>query len=233
LRWHENWPPTDATSRWSDVADEIGARTGRRVVGCAFDLCRPDAAEALVARAVEALGRLDILVSCASEFKRGDLLSLSDEDWETGFGAMVFGAFRVVKAAWPHLKAVRGRIVMIAGVFALKPPAAGALPGVLAASVLNFTKSAAELGLRDGIAVNCVLPGPITGRRMDENLTRFAEQRGLGREAALQAYADQFGIERLGTPEDVATAIAFLASPAAEFIRGAGLLVDGGLLRSI
>jgi 3-oxoacyl-[acyl-carrier protein] reductase len=118
-------------------------------------------------------------------------------------------------------------------VFAYKPPAGGALPGALAAAVLNFTKSAADLGLRDGIRVNCILPGPIAGRRLDENLTRLMTERGLSHEAALAAYAKQLGIARVGAPEDIAAAIGWLVSPAAEFIRGASLVLDGGGLRML
>ena len=219
-----------SANRLSDIAKDI-EQSG---TAC-FHFCSgprdPNTADTLVSAASAAAGRLDVLACCAGEFKRGDLLSLTQEDWENGFSAMFFGAVNVVRAAWPHLKATRGRIVMISGVFAHKPPAAGALPGALAAAVLNFTKSAAELGLRDGVSVNCVLPGPIAGRRLEENLDRLSAERDLSRADAAKTYARNLGIERVGTPEDVAEAIAFLVSPAAEFIRGSSLVVDGGSLR--
>jgi len=215
------------------TAAHIERASSRRVWPLAHDLREPDAADALVKDAIAAAGRIDVLACCAGEFKRGDLLTLSADDWQAGFGAMFFGAVNAVRASWPHLKKVRGRVVMIAGVFAYKPPAAGALPGALAAAVLNFTKSSGELGLRDGIAVNCVLPGPIAGRRLDENLTRLMASRGLSHDEALDAYAKQLGIERVGTPEDVAEAVAFLVSPKADFVRGASLVVDGGSLRAL
>jgi 3-oxoacyl-[acyl-carrier protein] reductase len=220
-----------SADRLADVATRIEQSCTRRVFTFAQDLREPGAADALVSSAAAAAGRLDVLACCAGEFKRGDLLSLTPQDWEDGFGAMFFGAVKVVRNAWPHLKTTRGRVVMISGVFAHKPPAAGALPGVLAAAVLNFTKSAADLGLRDGISVNCVLPGPIAGHRLDENLNRLSAERGLPRAEAAQVYARNLGIERVGKPEDVAEAIAFLVSPAAEFIRGSSLVVDGGSLR--
>jgi 3-oxoacyl-[acyl-carrier protein] reductase len=222
-----------SAEKLESVARHLVRTTGRRVWPLACDLRARGGGEALVTQAIEKAGHIDALACCAGEFKRGDLLALSEEDWEAGFGAMFFGAVKAVRAAWPHLKATRGSVVMIAGVFAYKPPAGGALPGALAASVLNFTKSAAELGLRDGIRVNCVLPGPIAGRRLDENLTRLMAERGLSHEEALGAYAKQLGIARVGTPEDVAAAIAWLVSPAAEFIRGASLVLDGGGLRML
>jgi 3-oxoacyl-[acyl-carrier protein] reductase len=219
-----------SVDRLSNAAKGV-ERLGSCVFTFAQDLREQGAAETLVSSAIAAAGRLDVLVCCAGEFKRGDLLSLTPQDWEDGFGAMFFGAVNVVRASWPHLKVARGRIVMISGVFAHKPPAAGALPGVLAAAVLNFTKSAADLGLRDGISVNCVLPGPIAGHRLDENLERLAAERGLPRAEAEKLYARNLGIERVGKPEEVAEAISFLVSPSAAFVRGSSLVVDGGNLR--
>jgi len=222
-----------STERLDGVARRITQATGRRVWPLACDLRVRGGGRSLVEGAVEKAGRIDVLACCAGEFRRGDLLALEEEDWEAGFGAMFFGAVKAVRAAWPHLRESQGSVVMIAGVFAYKPPAHGALPGALAAAVLNFTKSAAELGLRDGVRVNCVLPGPIAGRRLDENLTRLMAERGLSHADALAAYAKQLGIARVGTPEDVASAIAFLVSPSATFIRGASLVLDGGGLRML
>jgi NAD(P)-dependent dehydrogenase (short-subunit alcohol dehydrogenase family) len=219
--------------RLRDVAADAEKVSGRRAWTLAKDLREPGAADVLIDQTVDAAGRLDVLACCAGEFKRGDLLALSAADWQDGFATMFFGAVNTVRAAWPHLKKTRGRIVMISGVFAYKPPAGGALPGALAAAVLNFTKSSAELGLRDGISVNCVLPGPIAGRRLDENLAGLMKERGLSHTDALRAYAQRLGIERIGTPEDVADAVAFLASPTADFMRGASLVVDGGSLRML
>lgn len=215
------------------LAKAMQDETGRRVVACPGDLSDPATPSMIVDRTVDQLGRLDILVTSAAQFRQGDVLQLSPEDWTDGFAAMFFGAVAAVKAAWPHLAAARGHIVMVSGVFAIRPSARAALPSAIAAAVQNFAKSTAELGLPQGISVNCVLPGPIDGRRLDEQLSRFAAERGLSRELALQAYAERFGIERIGRPEDVAKLIGFLTDPANGYLRGASVVIDGGISRAV
>jgi 3-oxoacyl-[acyl-carrier protein] reductase len=211
--------------------DAVAARIGNGAIGCSHDLRDPAEAQALVDEVVAKLGRLDVLVGVAGQFKRGDLTQVTPKDWQDGFAMMFFGMVYAVTAAWPHLKASRGHVVLTSGVFAHQPPATGSIPGALAGAVHNFSKSTAELGLKDGVTVNCILPGPIAGRRMDENLVKFAAERGLDREAALAAYAERFGIERVGKPEDVAEVVAFLTSPGAAFVKGASIVIDGGVTR--
>jgi 3-oxoacyl-[acyl-carrier protein] reductase len=138
-----------------------------------------------------------------------------------------------ITQAWPHLVAARGHVVTVSGLFAVQPSARGALPSAIAGALLNFTKTTAEIGLRDGVSVNSVLPGPTEGRRLRENLRAHPDYQGLDDAAFFRAYAKRFGIERLGRPEDVAELVAFLTSDKARHIRGASIVLDGGFSRLI
>jgi 3-oxoacyl-[acyl-carrier protein] reductase len=216
-----------------NVAASIAAVGTNRVAGFAADLADARAASQLIDDVIREFGRLDILIAAAGAFKHGDFLSLSADDWTDGFAAMFFGTVNVVTAAWPHLVVRRGKLVTVTGLFAVQPSARGALPSAIAGALLNFTKTTAEIGLRDGVSVNSVLPGPTEGHRQRENLRARLEYQGLDDDALFKAYAKRFGIERLGRPEDVADLVAYLTSETAHHIQGASIVVDGGFSRLI
>jgi len=120
----------------------------------AIDLREPEAPQRLVDFAVAQYGRLDIVVNNAGATKRGDFLALSDEDWLDGFALKFFGAVRVTRAAWPHLKATRGSVLNIAGVGGRTPGPQFSIGGSVNAAMMALTKSLADAGLADGIQVN-------------------------------------------------------------------------------
>ena len=213
------------------LAEAASAIAGAR--SYAGDLAQPAAAEKLVGDVVRDFGRLDIVVGSAGAFRHGEFLSLTPTDWTEGFAAMFFGTVNVVTQAWPHLVAARGHLVTVTGLFAVQPSARGALPSAIAGALLNFTKTTAEIGLRDGVSVNSVLPGPTEGHRQRENLRARADYQGLDDEALFSAYAKRFGIERLAKPEDVADLVAYLTSDKARHIQGASIVIDGGFSRLI
>ena len=217
------------TARSKSALDKVASSiVGDRIGAYPCDLTQASDVEQLVRDVVRDFGRLDILVASAGSFGHGDFLTLKPSDWTDGFAAMFFGTVNAVTQAWPHLVATRGHVVTVSGLFAVQPSARGALPSAIAGALLNFTKTTAEIGLRDGVSVNSVLPGPTEGRRLRENLRAHPDYQGLDEEAFFRAYAKRFGIERLGKPEDVAELIAFLTSDKARHIRGASIVLDGG-----
>ena len=220
-------------SRLDDAAASIRAHGAGRAVGFAADLGEPDSASQLIEDVVRDFGRLDMVIAAAGAFKHGDFLSLKPADWTDGFAAMFFGTVRAVTAAWPHLVAARGHLVTVTGLFAVQPSARGALPSAIAGALLNFTKTTAEIGLRDGVSVNSVLPGPTEGHRQRENLRARPEYQGMDDDALFRAYAKRFGIDRLARPEDVAELVAYLTSDKAHHIQGASIVLDGGFSRLI
>lgn len=220
-----------SSDRIARAAEEVRSASGQEVLSCPADLRNRAAAGDVIARVVAHFGRLDVLVAAAGAFKHGDFLSLAPDDWADGFEAMFFGTVRAVTAAWPHLAHAQGHVVTVTGLFAVQPSARGALPSAIASALLSFTKTTAEIGLRDGVSVNSILPGPTEGARQRDNLRARPDYAGLDDAAMFKAYARRFGIERLARPDDVAQAVAFLTSEGARQIQGASLVIDGGFSR--
>jgi len=199
----------------------------------AADLRVPEAAARVVEDAAARFGRLDLLVNCAGATRRGDFLALDDEAWADGYALKLFGAVRLVRAAWPRLKAAGGAVVNIAGVGGRVASADFAIGGSVNAALMNFTKALADRGVADGVRVNCVNPGSIRTDRLAGRIRALGRERGLDDAAAARALAAETGVARFGEPEEIAAAVAFLASGQAAYLQGAILDADGGWVRAV
>ncbi|HYO78188.1 MAG TPA: SDR family oxidoreductase, partial [Thermoanaerobaculia bacterium] len=186
-----------------------------------------------VAAAIEAFGRLDLLVNNAGATQRGDFLELTDETWADGFALKFFGAMRCCRAAWPHLVATRGAIVNISGVGGRTGSAEFTIGGSVNAAVLNLTKALADRGIKDGVRVNAINPGSIATERLTVRMRKVAAETGVDVSAAAERMAASLRVARFGEPAEVGRAVAFLASPQAAYCQGAILDVDGGQTRTL
>src|SRR6058998_2688889 len=130
-------------------------------IAVSLDLRLPDSAGQLVSSALSAFGTIDILVNNAGATKRGEFERLSEEDWADGFALKFFGAVRLTRAAWPHLKQQSGSVINIAGVGGRTPGPQFAIGGSVNAALLSFTKALADVGVRDGVQVNAINPGSV------------------------------------------------------------------------
>ncbi|MBD0272980.1 MAG: SDR family oxidoreductase [Acetobacteraceae bacterium] len=199
----------------------------------ATDLRVPEAAVRVVEDAAARFGRLDVLVNCAGATRRGDFLALDDEAWADGYALKLFGAVRLIRAAWPHLEAARGAVVNIAGVGGRVASADFAIGGSVNAAVMNLTKALADRGVADGVRVNCVNPGSIRTDRLSGRIRALGRERGLDDATAARTLAAETGVARFGEPEEIAAVVAFLASEQAAYMQGAILDADGGWVRAV
>ena len=206
-----------------DCAEELAAQLsaeGCRVMVCQADVADKDAVDAMV-RSVEAtFGPVSLLVNNAGIAGQCLFQDVTPELWRRYFGVNVDGAYHTIHAALPHmLHEHEGCIINISSIWGLRGASCEATYSATKHALIGLTRSlAAELG-PTGIRVNCVAPGVIRTDMLDalpaEALPMLAQDTPLG---------------RLGTPEDIAHAVAFLADEKASFITGQVLTSDGGFL---
>jgi 3-oxoacyl-[acyl-carrier protein] reductase len=199
----------------------------------AVDLRKPESAEQVVAETIRCFGKIDLLVNNAGATRRGDFLALTDEEWKDGFDLKFFGAMRLSRAAWPYLQASEGRIINIIGVGGRSGSAEFTIGGTVNAALMNLTKALADRGVRDGVRVNAVNPGSIATERLQIRIRNYARDKNITVEEASRQLPQEMKIARFGDPDEIARAVAFLASPQASYIQGTILDVDGGATRAL
>lgn len=190
---------------------------GARAIAVQGDLTDPAAATAVVAATVEAFGRIDVLVNNSGYITRASLAELTPQVLAHEFAINTFAPVYLSQACLPHFPAEGGAIVNISSNLAISPMA-----GALAYSAAKAALDALTIGMfkdlgKRGIRVNSVAPGP-TRTGMSADMSPEAEQ----------GIASKTPLGRFGEPEDIADVVAFLASPAARWITGEVIMVDGG-----
>ena len=187
--------------------------------GRVLDVTGEGAIEALVDGIAKDIGPVSILVNNAGITRDNLLMRMKDEDWQAILDTNLTSVYRTSKAVMrAMMKARRGRIINIASVIGVTGNAGQANYAAAKAGIIAFSKSLArEVGSR-GITVNVVAPGFI-----DTDMTRDLPAEGK------VAMLTQIALGRLGKPSDIAAAVAFLASPAAAYVTGETLHVNGGM----
>jgi 3-oxoacyl-[acyl-carrier protein] reductase len=199
------------------VVGEVEARGGK-ALGAIADVADEAAVERMAAATIERFGRIDILVNNAAGRPEKALEAMSLADWRGVLATILDGAFLTVKAALPHLKqSGAGAIINIGGVSGHVGTKHRAHVVTAKAGLIGFTKALAHDVAQDGITANCVVPGLIDTAR--DPHAQLPHHHSVSKTLA----------GRLGTPEEVAAAVRFVAGPQARYITGQTLHVNGGV----
>jgi 3-oxoacyl-[acyl-carrier protein] reductase len=202
-----------------DTANEV-EKLGRKAVPLQGDATDPTAAEQLVKAALDAFGKVDILVNNAGITRDDLIMRMSPEAWREVLETNLFGAFYTIKAvSRPMLKAKGGRIINISSVSGQAGQTGQANYSAAKAGLIGLTKATARELASRGITCNAVAPGFVL-TELTQDLPEPLKQELIARTP----------LGRFGTTEEIATAVAFLASDEAAFITGQVLAVDGGLV---
>jgi 3-oxoacyl-[acyl-carrier protein] reductase len=216
----------------AEVAGQIEAG-GRSALALPLDLRQPASAVTVMDRTLGEFGRVDALLNIAGAVPGLDVFQMTDEQWDDGMALKFHGARRLTLRAWDSLKASKGAVVFMSGNAAVMPRAAAAAVGSINAAIEALAKAFADRGVEDGVQVNSVSPGAVmTGRRLSM-LEKAATVGKISVEEARHAFLQRAGVARFGKPEEIAELMAFVASPAARWMTGTVLRMDGGEVKSV
>ena len=215
------------------VAD-IETETGRRVLALQADVSEPTAADRLVETVVEQFGRLDVLVINAGGPPPGQFLDFSAEDWEIAVRLTLMSAVRLCYAVAPVMKGQgTGSILAMTSVTVKQPLPNLILSNSLRLGVVGMVKTLADELAPFGVRVNAICPGWTRTERVEQLLHDRARRNESTPDEEASRIAAAVPLGRMGRPEEFAAAAAFLVSPAASYITGVSLLVDGGMYRGV
>jgi 3-oxoacyl-[acyl-carrier protein] reductase len=199
----------------------------------ALDLREPASPDKIVNETLGRFGRIDAVVNIAGAVPQIDLLEMTDAQWDDGMALKFHGARRLTIRAWDALKASRGSVVLLSGLAAWDPKPGFAAVAATNAAIIALAKAFAEQGIKDGVQVNSVSPGAVMTGRRRSFFEHWAPEHQLTVEEAIKKYPEESGISRFGEPEEIADLLAYLVSPAAKWMTGASLRMDGGEFKGI
>jgi 3-oxoacyl-[acyl-carrier protein] reductase len=214
------------------TAAEVRA-LGTEAMVFALDLRQLQSAETIIEETLERFGRLDALLNIAGAVPQIDLFQMTDAQWDDGMALKLNGARRLTVEAWDALKASKGSVVLMSGSAAFDPKPGNAAVAAINAAINALAKAFAEQGIKDGVQVNSVSPGAVMTERRRSFFESWAPAHNLTMEEAIQEFPEKAGITRFGKPEEIANLMSYLVSPAAKWMTGASLRMDGGEIKSI
>jgi 3-oxoacyl-[acyl-carrier protein] reductase len=217
-----------------ETAAAIAGETGAEVLPCRADVSDPVQAKGFVQEAASRFGAIHILVNNAGGPPSATFLELSEEQWEAAFRLNFMSAACLTREAVPHMRKVGwGRVINMTSV-AVKQPLEGLiLSNAVRAAVIGFAKTLADELAPDKITVNNVCPGYILTDRVRELASTVAARKGLRQEEVFRQWEASIPLRRLGSPEEFADLVVFLASERAGYITGATVQIDGGFYRGL
>jgi 3-oxoacyl-[acyl-carrier protein] reductase len=219
-------------SRIDSAAETISKESGNQVIGLGGDVTNPDVPARLVKEVVQAFGGLDILVTNAGGPPAGAFESFDEAAWQKAIDLSFMSHVRLIKSALPHLKQSKAASVLTVTSYSVKQPIPNlVLSNSIRLATVGLTKSLAlELGSQ-GIRFNSILPAWTETERVTELMSFRAKQNGTTVEEEIARQSKDSPLGRMGAPEEFANAAVFLVSPAASYVTGVMLSVDGGMYK--
>ncbi|MBN2116697.1 MAG: SDR family oxidoreductase [Anaerolineales bacterium] len=214
------------------TAKKITRETGTQAYGFAGDVSKAANADDLITSAVEALGGLDILITNAGGPPAGSFEIFDEEAWQKAVNLSLMSHVRLIRAALPYLRKSSAPSVLTMTSYTVKQPLPNlVLSNSVRAATVGLTKSLAlELG-KENIRFNSILPGWTVTERVQELMTFRAKNNHTTVEEEFAKQTAEIPLGRMGRPEEFANAAVFLVSPAASYIHGVALAVDGGIIK--
>ncbi len=215
------------------VVDRLRSETGADVLGFAGDLTTAESAEALAGR----FPGVEILVNNLGIFEPKAFEDIPDADWTRFFEANVLSGVRLARLYLPAMRAANwGRIIFISSESAVQIPVEMIHYGMTKTAQIAVARGLAEAVAGTGITVNSVLPGPTRSRGVEDFVEALARREGKSFEVLEAEFIETARptslIRRFSSPEEIASLVAYVASPLASSTTGAALRVDGGVIRS-
>jgi 3-oxoacyl-[acyl-carrier protein] reductase len=217
-----------------DTAAEIQRATGAETFPVVADVSNPADVVRLAQEAVQKFGPVQILVNNAGGPPTGDILHVTDEQWQKAHDLTLMSTVRMTREVLPGMVHQKwGRIVTITSFVAKQPVDELMLSVSIRPGLHGLTKILSNQYARYNITVNTVCPGNILTKRQEELAKTRAAGKNMNAEEYLSSQAGNIPVGRFGQPEEVGDVVAFLCSERAAYISGVNLLVDGGLAKGI
>ena len=214
------------------TADAVKA-AGAEPLIIAADLRQVAAVDVVINETIKKFGRIDAVINIAGAVPQIHLFEMTDEQWNDGAEMKLHGARRLTIKAWPYLKESKGSVILTSGNSAEDPKPGFAAVATINAAIVALAKAFAEQGILDGVQVNSVLPGPVMSNRRIGFLKKWSAANNMTLEEAKTKFLVDAHIERYGEPEEIAELMAFMVSPAAKWMIGTAVRMDGGEVKGI
>jgi 3-oxoacyl-[acyl-carrier protein] reductase len=215
-----------------EVANAV-REAGAEPLSIPLDLSLVELPEVVIKTTLDHYGRVDALLNIAGAVPQIDLFEMTDEQWYAGMELKFHGARRLTIRAWDALKASQGSVVFMSGSAALDPKPAFAAVAATNAAIIAMAKAFAEQGIKDGVQVNSIVPGAVMTGRRRSFLEKWAPAHNMSVDEATRKFPEEAGISRYGQPEEIAELLAFMVSPAAKWMIGSCVRMDGGEVKGI
>ena len=208
--------------------------SGADVLAIQADLSRAEDVDRVLELTTATFGGLDVLVTNTGGPPSGPFMAIDEQAWSGAIDALLLSVVRLCRGAIPHMQARGGgRIINITSISVKQPIAGLVLSNALRSAVTSLAKTLAVELAPHNILVNCVAPGYTRTDRVVELTEQTAARDGITPEEADQRIVGQIPLGRMGTPAEFGDVVAFLASPAASFITGVTIPVDGGWTKGL